>query len=72
MPLKALLHTGSLSRKRLSSKAGGNQHDGDMWNAIPSIFFDPDFQLENPRVFDSVVENTSITTTAPSIGNFDQ
>ncbi|CAG8619693.1 10364_t:CDS:10 [Acaulospora morrowiae] len=27
---------------------------------VPSVFFDPDFNLENPRIFDIVCENTDI------------
>ncbi|KAI9320624.1 Vps54-like protein-domain-containing protein [Dichotomocladium elegans] len=31
-----------------------------MLENVPSIFFDPDFQLENPRIFDAVCEGADI------------
>ncbi|CAG8621600.1 13009_t:CDS:10, partial [Racocetra persica] len=34
--------------------------DLPLLETVPSIFFDPDFNLENPRTFDLVCENTDI------------
>ncbi|CAG8480788.1 15770_t:CDS:10 [Cetraspora pellucida] len=34
--------------------------DLPLLETVPSIFFDPDFNLENPRTFDIVCENTDI------------
>lgn len=36
---------------------------------IPSTFFDAEFALENPRIFELVTENANVASSVPSIGD---
>jgi hypothetical protein len=40
----------------------------DAISTIPSVFFESDFQMENPRIFDLVTENAHVVSSVPSIG----
>jgi vacuolar protein sorting-associated protein 54 len=39
----------------------------DPVESIPTIFFEPDFNLENPRIFDMVTEFANVTSATPAI-----
>jgi hypothetical protein len=42
--------------------------NGDPIDSVPAVFFDPDFNLEDPRIFEQVTEFAAVTTSAPAIG----
>lgn len=41
----------------------------DPVSTIPAIFFEHDFKLENPRIFDAVTEFANVSSSVPSIGD---
>ncbi|CAO3641686.1 unnamed protein product [Cunninghamella blakesleeana] len=60
LPLQHVLSSDSLVSVDSSSSKQQSQRELPMLENVPSIFFDDNFQLENPRTFDTVCEGADI------------
>ncbi|KAI3643121.1 hypothetical protein MP228_012676 [Amoeboaphelidium protococcarum] len=58
----AAQHRRQLKHERIKAVAKNSAHKADAISTIPSIFFQEDFNLQDPRTFDAVTEFANVTS----------
>ncbi|EPE30900.1 hypothetical protein GLAREA_03867 [Glarea lozoyensis ATCC 20868] len=58
-------HFDSGEKVAIGKEISKNYHDPPPLSTVPKVYFSPDFRLENPRTFDSVIERSDVVPSTP-------